>query len=239
MTYYDMHSHLLPEMDDGSKSVEMTLKIIDKLRAQNVTKLCFTPHFYTNEESIAQFKARRLESVKKLLPELPRDIEVCIGAEVYVTRYLFNNKDLSGITYGDSKYILVEFPFDSHFTDHTMDYIYRLKGNYGLKPVLTHIERYHHLMSNEGLVEDLLDEDVIIQTNVGAFKGFAQKRRLLKYIKRGYIDIVGTDCHSLTRGNPDEYTPTMELIKEKCGREYVDHIIETSKEIFESGKLKV
>lgn len=228
-----MHSHLLPEMDDGSKSVELSLQIIDKLRAQNVKKLCFTPHFYTNEEGIAKFLKRREESVQKLLPELPDDIEVCIGAEVYVTRYLFNNKDLSGITYGDSQYILVEFPFNSRFSDHTMDYIYRLKGNYGLKPVLTHIERYHHLMSDEGLVEDLLDEDVIIQTNVGAFnKGFSQKRRLLKYIKRGYIDIVGTDCHSLTRGNPDEYTPTMELIKEKCGQEFVDHIIKTSAEIF-------
>lgn len=228
-----MHSHLLPEMDDGSKSVELSLQIIDKLRAQNVKKLCFTPHFYTNEEGIAKFLKRREESVQKLLPELPDDIEVCIGAEVYVTRYLFNNKDLSGITYGDSQYILVEFPFNSRFSDHTMDYIYRLKGNYGLKPVLTHIERYHHLMSDEGLVEDLLDEDVIIQTNVGAFnKGFSQKRRLLKYIKRGYIDIVGTDCHSLTRGNPDEYTPTMELIKEKSGQEFVDHIIKTSAEIF-------
>ena len=87
-------------------------------------------------------------------------------------------------------------------------------------------------MSDEGLVEDLCDEDIIIQTNVGAFKGFSQKRKLLKYIKRGYIDIVGTDCHNLTRGNPEEYTSTMELIKNKCGQEYVDHIINTSAEIF-------
>ncbi len=227
-----MHSHLLPEMDDGSKSVEQSLELIDKLRAQGVKKLCFTPHFYTNEESINSFLARREESVNKLLPHIPDDVEVCIGAEVYVTRYLFNNKDLSGICYGDSRYILCEFPFDSHFSDHTMDYIYRLRGNYSLKPVLTHIERYRHLMEDEGLVEDLLDEDMIIQTNVGAFRGFSQKRRLLKYIKRGYIDIVGTDCHSATRGNPDEYMTTINLIKEKCGQEFVDHIIETSEEIF-------
>ncbi len=230
--YYDMHSHLLPEMDDGSDSVELSLKLIDKLRAQGVKRLCFTPHFYTNEESIKSFLKRREESVKKLLPHLPEDIEFCIGAEVYVTRYLFNNKDLSGICYGDSKFILCEFPFDSHFSDHTMDYFYRLSGNYGLTPVLTHIERYHHLMEDEGLVEDLLDEGIIIQSNVGAFRGFSQKRRLLKYVKRGYIDILGTDCHSLTRGAPEEYTPTIELINEKCGREFVDHIVETSEEIF-------
>ncbi len=232
--YYDMHSHILPEMDDGSKSVEMSLEIIEKLRAQNVKNICFTPHYYTNEESMYKFLERREESLAKLKPVLPNDVNICVGAEVYVTEYLFNNDDLSGICYGNSKYILCEFPFSSHFSERTMEYFYKLKGNYGLKPVLTHIERYEHLMADEGLVEELCDEDIIIQTNVGAFKGFSQKRRLLKYIKRGYIDIVGTDCHSLTRGNPDEYTPTMELIKNKCGQEYVDHIINTSAEIFGS-----
>ena len=229
--YYDMHSHILPEMDDGSKSVEMSLEIIEKLRAQNVKNICFTPHYYTNEESMQSFLKRRKESMDKLLPELPDDINVCIGAEVYVTDYLFNNNDLSEICYGNSKYILCEFSFGSHFSERTMEWFYKLQSR-GLKPVLTHIERYHHLMADEGLVQDLCDEDILIQTNVGAFKGFSQKRKLLKYIKRGYIDIVGTDCHSLERGIPDEYTPTMELIRDKCGQEYVEHIVNTSKEIF-------
>ncbi|MEE3428728.1 MAG: CpsB/CapC family capsule biosynthesis tyrosine phosphatase [Ruminococcus sp.] len=229
--YYDMHSHILPEMDDGSKSVEMSLEIIDKLRAQDVKNICFTPHYYTNEESMRTFLNRRKESMDKLIPHLPDDINYRIGAEVYVTDYLFNNDSLSEICYGNSKYILCEFSFGSHFSDRTFEQFYKLKAK-GLKPVLTHIERYRHLMDDEGLVEDLCDEDIIIQTNVGAFKGFSQKRRLLKYIKRGYIDIVGTDCHNLERGNPDEYLPTIELIRNKCGQEYVDHIINTSREIF-------
>lgn len=232
MTYYDMHSHILPEMDDGSKSVEMSLEIIDKLRAQNVRNLCFTPHYYTNEESMESFLERREMSLQKLLPHLPDDMNICVGAEVYVTDYLFNNKDLEPVCYGGSKYILCEFPFGASFQGKTLDYFNTLQNNYGLKPVLTHIERYQHLMSNESLVENLVDDGILIQTNVGAFKGFSQKRKLLKYIKRGYIDVVGTDCHSLTRGNPDEYTATIELIRTKCGDEFVDHIVETSAEIF-------
>lgn len=234
--YYDMHSHILPEMDDGSKSVEMSLELIEKLRKQDVRHICFTPHFYTNEESLETFVERRQKSLDKLLPHIPEDVDFCVGAEVYVTRYLFNNKDLSDICYGNSKYILCEFSFGSHFSDHTMDYFNRLRGNYGLHPVLTHIERYDHLMSDEGLVEDLCDEDIIIQTNVGAFKHFSQRRRLIKYIKRGYIDIVGTDCHNLTRGNPDEYTNTINLIRDKCGQETIDHFISTSSEIFSSSR---
>ncbi len=232
MTYYDMHSHILPEMDDGSKSVEMSLEIIDKLRAQNVKNLCFTPHYYTNEESMDSFLQRRDKSLQKLLPYLPGDVNICVGAEVYVTDYLFNNKNLEPVCYGGSKYILCEFPFGASFKGKTLDYFNTLQNNHGLQPVLTHIERYEHLMSDESLVQNLVNEGILIQTNVGAFKGFSQKRRLIKYIKRGYIDIVGTDCHSLTRGNPDDYTEAINLIREKCGGEFVDHIVETSAEIF-------
>ncbi|MCH5299062.1 MAG: hypothetical protein J1E96_04790 [Ruminococcus sp.] len=232
MTYYDMHSHILPEMDDGSKSIEMSLELIDKLKAQNVRNICFTPHYYTNEESMETFLRRREESLQKLLPHLPDDINICVGAEVYVTDYLFNNKDISPVCYGDSEYILCEFPFGATFQNKTLDYFNTLRNNYGLKPVLTHIERYKHLMSDEELVEDLVDDGVIIQTNIEAFKRFSQKRKLLKYIKRGYIDIVGTDCHSLTRGNPDDYTAVIDLIRNKCGDEFVDHIVKTSAEVF-------
>lgn len=236
MTYYDMHSHILPQLDDGSKSVELSLEIINRLRKQNVNNICFTPHYYSNEMSIADFVSQREKSAKKLLPNLPDDVNVCIGAEVYVTSYLFNNRDLSPLCYGNSKYILCEFPFGSSFEGQTLDYLYRLQGNYGLKPVLTHIERYYNLMANEGAIENLVDEGVIIQSNVGAYKGFSQKRKLLKYIKRGYITVLGTDCHSLQRGNPDEYLTTVNLIKDKCGKEYVKDIVDTSAKIFNSAK---
>lgn len=236
MSYYDMHSHILPQLDDGPKSTELSLKIIDKLKKQGITNICFTPHFYSNEESIQDFVSKRADSVNKLIPLLPEDINYCIGAEVYVTGYLFNNSDLSQICYGNSKYILCEFPFECSFGDHTMNYFYKLQSNYGLKPVLTHVERYYNLMNDEGLLEDLVDEGIIIQSNVGAFKGFSQKRKLLKYIKRGYITVLGTDCHSLTRGNPDEYLDTINLIKDKCGQGYVDDIVKISAEIFDSTK---
>lgn len=237
MEFYDLHSHILPEMDDGSRSVEMSLEIIDRLRAQNVKNICFTPHYYTHEESMKTFLERREESFAMLRPHLPDDIKVCLGAEVYVTDYLFNNDEIKPVCYSGGNYILVEFAFGATFTGKTIDQLNRLRNNYGLRPVLTHIERYEHLMADEGLVEDLVDDGVIIQTNVGAFKGFSRKRRLLRYIKHGLIDVVGTDCHSLNRGNPDEYIGTIELIREKCGEEYVRHIVETSKKIFKPIEL--
>lgn len=232
MNYYDMHSHILPEIDDGSDSVELSLQIIEEFRQQNVKNICLTPHYYSNEESIEDFLKKRQDSVDKLIPVLPNDIQVCVGAEVYITRYLFNNKDLSGLCYGNSRYILCEFGFGSRFGDHTMEHFYRLQNNYGLTPVLTHIERYYNLMKNRKLVENLIEEGVIIQTNVSALCNSKYKRRLMKYFKYGYIDVLGTDCHSMTRGNPTDYTTAVELLKKKFGQECIDDINQTAQMIF-------
>lgn len=232
MTYYDMHSHILPQLDDGSESLEMSLEIIERLRKQNVKNICFTPHYYSNEESISDFVSHRELSLKELSPHIPEDVNYCVGAEVYVTRYLFNNSDLSPLCYGNSDYILCEFSFGNDFGEHTLNQFYRLRDNYGLVPVLTHIERYRNLMDDEALVERLVRQGIIIQSNVGAFTGFSQRRRLLRYVKRGYIKVLGTDCHSLTRGNPDLYSRTIRLIEDKCGEEYAENIMAVSAEIF-------
>lgn len=236
MNYYDMHSHILPEMDDGSESVELSLKIIDKLQSQGVNNICFTPHYYSNEESIDDFTKRRQNSLGKLLPVIPSEVNYTVGAEVYVTSFLFNNKDLSQLCYGNSKYILCEFSFGSHFGESTMQSFYKLQGNYGLKPVLTHIERYGNLMDNERLIQQLVHDGIIIQSNVGAYDSLFKRRKLIKYIRRGYIKILGTDCHSLSRGNPDRYMSTVELIKNRCSEKCVKDIMSTSAKIFESAR---
>lgn len=232
MTYYDMHSHLLPELDDGSESVEMSLQLIKKLCNQSVNNICLTPHYYSNMESISDFVAKRQESMDKLFPNLPKDVNVCVGAEVYVSRYLFNNTDLSDLCYGNSKYILCEFGFNSRFEEHTMGHLYRLVNNYGLTPVLTHVERYTNLMKSEKLLRNLVDLGVIVQSNIEAYKSFTLRRKLIKYLNKGYIHILGTDCHSVQRGNPDEYMNVINLIKDKCGQDCVNLIVEHSKEIF-------
>lgn len=227
-----MHSHILPELDDGSKSVETSLQLIELLRKQNVKNISLTPHYYSNEESIEDFVVKREKSVQKLIPQLPEDVNVSVGAEVYITRYLFNNKDLSELTYGDSRYILCEFGFSSRFSDHTMEHFYRLQNNYGLTPVLTHIERYPNLMKNRRLIESLLNEGIIIQTNVESVCDQRFRRKLLKFLKLGYIEVLGTDCHSFVRGNPLNYTQALDIIRKKCGQECIDNIVKTSDMIF-------
>lgn len=237
MQLYDMHSHILPKFDDGAKSVEESLSLIKCLTKQNVTNICLTPHFYTNEMSAKDFAEKRREAYENFLPHIPEGINVVLGAEVYVTRFLFSNDDLSDLTYGNSNYILTEFSYTSSFSEKTMNDFYSLTRNYGLIPILPHVERYNTLMKDSEIIRELKDMGVLIQTNISNYTqkaSFFRKRKLLKYIGEGLIDIIGSDAHSMTHNSPEYFTQAIRTISEKCGRSVVKRLMQNSAEIFNS-----
>ncbi len=232
MNLYDMHSHILPAIDDGSKNLDISLELINMHLKQGVNNICLTPHFYSNEESIEDFTERRTKSFEILKPHLPEDVNICLGAEVYVSNFIFNNHDLSQLCYGNSKYMLTEFAYQSKFTGKSMDILVKLKENYGITPVIPHIERYENLFYNDNMLEELTYMGVVIQTNVYSFNSFLKKRRLCKLINNGLVHILGTDAHSLIKGNPLEYKQACNIILEKCGRPRFNKIQATSADIF-------
>lgn len=237
MQFYDMHSHILPEFDDGAQSVEESLELIDCLKKQNINNICLTPHFYTNEMSAEDFIEKRRIAYENFLPHIPQDVNVILGTEVFITKYLFNNDDLSALTYGKSNYILTEFSYGSTFTQRTLQELSMLKENYGLIPVLPHVERYEALLNDISLLYELKSNGIIIQTNACTYTSrgsFFKRRKLLKLIKEGLIDILGTDAHSLVHNPPSAYSQALKIIALKCGEGSVNRMMETSEKIFNS-----
>lgn len=235
MQFYDMHSHILPGIDDGAQSVDESAALLDCLKKQNVMNVCLTPHFYTNEMNIEDFLQKRRQSYETFLPHIPEDMNIVLGAEVFVTKYLFNNTDLSEITYGNSRYILTEFSYSSSFADKTMSRFISLIENYRLTPVLTHVERYETLMSDTSVLQELRDMGVVIQTNTVNYTKKAsmfKRRKLLKLVGNGLIDILGTDAHSMTHNTPEAYSQAVECIGEKCGKEAVEKMMQNAEKIF-------
>lgn len=230
-----MHSHILPDFDDGAKTVEDSLKLIDHLRRQGVRNICLTPHFYSNELSYDDYLEKREIAYQKFLPHIPPDIRVVLGCELFVTPYIFNNSDLSGITYGKSSYLLTEFPYETRFREKTMQQFYKLTQNYGLIPVIPHVERYPNLLNDPELIFDLKDLGAIIQTNISNYTAKApyfKKRKLLKLIDRGLIDIIGSDAHSMSHNPPDVYREAIQTISQKCGEQTVVRLMENARNIF-------
>lgn len=237
MQYYDMHTHILPDFDDGAETVEDSLELIKNLQRQNVNNICFTPHFYTNELSVEDFVSERRAAYEKFLPHKPEKVNVVLGAEVYVTKFLFSNDDLTPVTYGKSNYILTEFSYESGFTGKSMNQLLMLIENYNLIPVIPHVERYGALLNDASLLRELRDMGVMIQTNSSSYgksSSYFRRRKLLKLIEKGMIDILGTDTHSMTHNSPDNFTQAIECISEKCGNTAVRNMMSKAEKIFMS-----
>lgn len=235
MQLYDMHSHILPEFDDGAKTSQIALEMLESLKAQEITNVCLTPHFYTNEMSVEDFVASRDAAFKKFKPVIPNDFNIVLGAEVYVTRYLFNCDDLSALAYGNSDYILSEFAYNSTFEKSSMDHIDKLVNVYRLIPVLPHVERYSALMDDPSIIRELRDIGVIIQSNISNYTKKAsvfKRRKLLKMIDSGLIDILGTDAHSFEHNNPKLFSDGIKYISDKCGERAVKNMMGKAQIIF-------
>ena len=235
MELFDVHSHILPAFDDGAKTVEVSLRLIDELRKQGVTNICLTPHFYTNEMSLEDYLVKRQAAFEKFMPYIPADINIVLGCEVYVTEYMFNNSDLSALAYGNSPYILTEFPYGTHFTEKTLQKFYMLLQNYKLIPVMPHVERYPNLMDNPESIEMLREMGVLIQTNISNYTkeaSFFKKRKLLKYISKGMIDLLGSDTHSMTHNPPNVFSEAMQTITQKCGERHMARMMDNASHLF-------
>ncbi len=229
---YDMHTHILPAVDDGAKSIEDSLTLINKLRRAGVSHICLTPHFYTHKESLKEFLERRNRAFTELSSYVSDDVTLHLGAEVYITKYLFSNEDdLKSVCYNGTKFMLTEFPYSSTFEGESMVFINKLINNYGITPVLAHIERYPYLLKHLDVVEELIDMGVIIQSNACSFSEFPLKIRLTKMVKNGYIHIIGSDAHSVNRNSPDFFSFLNEHIDKKLGPDVKLRINNISEEI--------
>lgn len=178
----EMHCHILPGVDDGSKDTETSVKMLRRLALQGAETVVLTPHYYSDSISLADFIARRNAAFTNLQAALPPDApRLLLGAEVYVSRYLMNNPDLTPICVTGTRCALLEHNFGDNFGTETLDRITALTCDHGIRPILAHIERYKALMDHPGLIDELRDMGCATQVNISAFANasFGARRKLL------------------------------------------------------------
>lgn len=194
----DMHSHLLPGIDDGSPDIETSLRLIKGMRELGFKKLITTPHImwdiYKNSKEII---IEKLEEVKDTLRQEKIDVELCCAAEYFIDDHvedLLKQKD-SLLTFGN-KMVLVEFSMASPAFD-LKDVLFEMQIQ-GYQPVIAHAERYTYLEHNKHFYDELKDAGYFFQMNILSPSGYygSAVAELARYlIKKGYYDLVGTDLH--------------------------------------------
>ena len=206
----DLHTHILPGMDDGSRSPEETAKLLAKLQCQGVTTVAATPHFYARETPAA-FLERRKTALAKMPPLGDHAPHIVLGAEVAYFSGMGNCEELIPLQIGNSRLLLVEMPFNDWST-RTIEDICEIPVHLGLIPVLAHINRYTGKQQFPKYKDILLQAGVSFQCNAEAFLAFRTRRWALNMLEKGYIHFLGTDCHNLTSRPPllDKANATIE-----------------------------
>ncbi|EON79129.1 Capsular polysaccharide synthesis enzyme Cap8C [Lunatimonas lonarensis] len=195
----DMHSHLIPGIDDGAQTMEDAIGLVRRLSDLGLEKLIVTPHimseFYKNTPEII---GEGLEMLKKEISKAGIPIQVEAAAEYYLDE-LFYDKILKKdplLTFGNNM-VLVETGFmnKTHILE---DALFRLETA-GYKPVYAHPERYLYLHQNQALLDSLADRNIFFQLNLLSLTGYYSKpvkKFAEKLIDMGLVRLVGTDCHN-------------------------------------------
>ncbi len=193
-----MHSHLLAGLDDGVKSHDEAIELIQQFSRLGYKKIITTPHimsdYYRNEPEQILSKLSELNSI---LQDKQIPIQVEAAAEYYLDESLITkiNEQKQLLTFG-SKYLLFETNFFSE-PFQLNEFIFTAITQ-GYKPVLAHPERYQYMSMQKA--EDLRDRGVLLQLNIPSIVGFYGKpveRMAVKLIEAGWIDLVGSDCHNI------------------------------------------
>lgn len=222
----DCHTHILPDIDDGAKNIEISKEMLKTLHSQSVKTIFLTPHFFYQEESVEDFLKRRDEAYLQIKPFADElGLTLVLACEMYYTESMFNIEDISPLCIGGKDHLLLEIPYNCTFSSYTIEKIRKMVINQNIVPIFAHIERYSNLFKDEDLINEFIYMGCKMQFNLSSLdSGYFNKKRILKYIKEGLLHVFGTDCHNMTHRAPD-YIRYRDIIIKKLGNDCFDDLV--------------
>lgn len=225
----DIHSHILPGMDDGSDSPEMTRTILEMMLEQGVEAVAATPHFYADRDTPEKFLRRREEAFARMEYDRACAPKVFLGAEVAYFDGMSRTRELEQLQLGDSGLLLVEMPFDA-WSQRMIRELCELPLQLGLIPVLAHVERYRRRDQLPKFQKLLMGQEVYFQCNAEAFLSGKERRWALSMLKKGAVRFLGSDTHNLTTRAP-QLGHAAAVISKKLGQDVLSELSDFAKEM--------
>lgn len=240
----DLHSHILPGIDDGAKDVDVAIELLKMARVQGIDKIVCTPHYDAQKGSVPSFLRYRLKSSKLLRREMKQQEILCelkMGAEVYLTEEA-SCVDLLPLRIEGTDYLLVEFPVIASGNG-LLELLYEVQLQ-GVIPIIAHIERYPFAAENPEFILELIRMGCVIQVNATTIlRKDKYARWILPFIKCGLIQIVASDVHSI-KNRPCKMDKATKRIRKKCGKAVCGRMEQMASRIYhgelvETNEIKV
>lgn len=217
MPVIDFHSHILPGMDDGSKSVEMSLDMLHAMKRDGTDIVVASSHYYGHKEPMSRFLERRSKAWESLSAVLDEDCpQIILGSEVAFFSGLMKNEDLTALCIEGTKTLLLEMPFNQWGGMET-EAVTHLCLDKGYQIILAHLERFVDLQKNNHAMMDILSLPVLVQINAETLLPMLRRKRWLELFVNGDAHLLGTDSHNMTNRAPN-LGQARTMIEKKCGR---------------------
>src|SRR5574344_289296 len=194
----DIHTHLIYGVDDGSRSLEESINIIKKLIDGGVSDVVFTPHYISNTKFSCNNKEKKaiFDRIKKELKKEKIDVNIYLCNELFIDDHILKLLDEEVLTINNSKYLLIELPFDEEVKD--LDIIFKQLLDNGLIPIIAHPERYKFIQNDIKAVEKYLHDGILLKGNYESLfdkYGRKSKKALKKLLKANMISFLASDIH--------------------------------------------
>lgn len=227
----DLHTHILPGMDDGAPDVQISLELLQQQLAQGVDTVALTPHFYRTKEHISEFLQRRTNAMAELTSATKGRPcpHLVLGAEVAWMPGMADWPELEELCYTGTKNLLVELPFIP-WQDELFRQLYSLEGRRGITPVLAHVERYADSQSKKQF-RALLELGFPMQIS-GSFLTRFSRRRLALRLLQYPGSVLISDCHD-PNYRPPILQKAMAVVEKKSGADMVNELNISARELLD------
>lgn len=220
----DFHTHILPKVDDGSKSVEESLTMLQAEWKQGIKELVLTPHFYPQMDDPNAFLDRRQGSFERLKAAMGDQMlpKLRLGAEVFFYHGMSNSEILKEFAISGTKCILVEMP-TALWTERMYMELADIYNKLELVPIIAHIDRYIRPFRTYDIPKKLALLPVLVQASGSFFVNNRTRRLAMKLLKEDKIHLLGSDCHNMHK-RPPALDKALEAISGKLGEIVIQRI---------------
>lgn len=193
----DFHSHILPEIDDGSKSVDMSLQMIKESYNQKINIVIATPHFYADSMNLEYFLKLRMDAYEKLQSKRNGLIypQIYLGAEVAFFYGIGVAENIQKLCIQNTNIMLLELPF-VQWNSNIINEIEQLLSK-KIIIIIAHFERYLKFQRKAEYMERLLELPIYVQMNGESFLSWKTRKKAVDFVRKGKVHLLGSDSHNL------------------------------------------
>jgi len=197
----DFHNHIIPNVDDGAKSIEMSIEMLKEAQKQGITDVVSTTHFQhpkmDGKNTDYSFINQKYLELRKVMDKNGIDIKIHLSAEVFYLPNLTKILNNPLVTIGNGKFMLIEFQI-RELPPNYLNNLFELEKE-RITPIIAHPERYRAIQKDPNLGVDWCQRGFMMQLDCGSILGhFGEKCKKIsmELINKGCIQLIGSDAHN-------------------------------------------